>query len=162
MPFIRNLWAGALAGLTGSTVMHGFRLAWELRAARDNRDTIFGFDRETDINAARLIYRCFSNAFLPDREAARLGIAMHYGFGCILGIVYVPMRCPNGGLFGALVWILTDEIPITVLNLSDPWRKSPASHASALVAHLLFGITVQEAIRGLHSLKKNHLEQKYG
>ncbi len=54
MTSLRKICLGAVAGLAGSAVMHGFRLGWE-RVAVNDRDTIFGFDREADVNSARLI-----------------------------------------------------------------------------------------------------------
>lgn len=48
----------------------------------------------------------------------------------------------RGAVFGALLWLCADEIPISFSGVSNPFKKSAVSHGSALAAHLLFGITV--------------------
>jgi hypothetical protein len=49
---------------------------------------------------------------------------------------------------GALLWIGADELPISLTGISDPFRRSIASHASALIAHVVFAVTVDQMVRG--------------
>lgn len=133
--------------------MHGFRLFWETATSRDNRETIFGFDHEADVNAARLVFRLFSTTNLTEHQAGQLGIVMHYALGAMLGIIYKPTWHPadSGALFGALLWLCADEIPISVCGISDPFKKSAASHASALAAHLAFGCATAQVVHVMRS-----------
>jgi hypothetical protein len=148
MSLLRNIGIGMSAGLAGAAAMHGFRLAWEAVLSRDNRHTIFGFDHEADVNAARIVYELFSKERLPDQPAGRIGLAMHYLFGAGLGILYqVTWRTAGSdAAFGMLLWLCADEIPISLSGISDSFAKSAASHASALAAHVIFaGVTGRTA-----------------
>lgn len=147
----RNIWIGITAGLVGSAAMHGFRLVWESAVAHNSRHTIFGFDREADENGARLAYGFFSDDVLMEPVARRLGIAMHYGLGATFGIFYALSRARglSGGALGVLLWLGADEIPISLLAISNPFAKSIASHVGALASHLLFGIAVTRTLRAL-------------
>ena len=154
--FMRLLWntgLGMAAGLAGSAAMHGFRVLWEMAVGSDSRHTIFGFDGESDINAARLASRFVTRSNIEQRQAGQIGIAMHYAFGAALGIVYTLAWRPawSGSLFGTLLWVCADEIPISASRISDPFAKSAASHASALAAHLIFGSVTAEVVRALRS-----------
>src|SRR6516162_2137479 len=72
----RNLYYGAIAGLTGSALMHAFRIWWERYTRHRSRDAIFGFDREADVCSAWMLL-----AWVPDtiseETAARVGLALH-------------------------------------------------------------------------------------
>ncbi len=133
--------------------MHGFRILWEAAIGKDGRHTIFGFDPESDINAARYASRLLTRSTLDDRQSGQVGIAMHYAFGAALGIVYTlaSRQKDSGGLFGSFLWLCADEIPISASGISDPFKKSAASHASALAAHLIFGSVTAGVVRALQS-----------
>jgi hypothetical protein len=149
MPLVRNVCVGMAGGIAGSAAMHSFRIFWETAISRDTRDTIFGFNHEADVIAARLVFRLFSNRTLTEHQAGQLGIAMHYWLGATLGIVYKLACCSagSGALFGALLWLYADEMPISLSGISDPFKKSAASHASALAAHLVFGCVTAQAVQ---------------
>jgi hypothetical protein len=163
---LRNIWIGITAGLAGSAAMHGFRLVWEAAVAHNSRHTIFGLDREADVNGARRAHGFFSDDVLPEALAGRLGIAMHYGLGATFGVFYALSRARrlSGATLGALLWLGADEIPISVCAISDPFAKSISSHAGALVSHLLFGITVTRTLRAVKPIgcASRYLETKYG
>lgn len=133
--------------------MHGFRLLWETVITRNPHNTIFGFDHEADVNAARLISRLSSTANLTEDQARQLGVFMHYALGATLGIVYKLTWHPHdsGAVFGVLLWLCADEIPMGVSGISDPFKKSTASHAGALAAHLVFGCVTAKAVRAMQS-----------
>jgi hypothetical protein len=146
---------GLLAGLVGSAAMHMFRLGWEAVIVRDPRKGIFGFDNEADVNSIYLIYRCISLERPPELRAARTGLALHYVYGASLGALYALTKPrvrwlarSSGVAPGALLWIGADELPISLTRISNPFRRSIASHASALVAHVVFAVTVDQMVRG--------------
>lgn len=133
--------------------MHGFRLLWECAILHDSRHTIFGFDHKADVNAARLTYRVLWDESLPEEKAGRMGMGLHYAFGAMLGMLY--QACDGGGnhgaIFGALLWLCADEIPISASGIFNPFAKSAASHASALAAHVVFGFVTAKTLRVLQS-----------
>lgn len=148
-----NLLYGAVAGLTGSALMHAFRICWELATRHHSRHAIFGFDCEADVRSARLLL-----AWTPDNiseeTAARVGLALHYVYGTALGCLYASVRNPKGwfskmsGLpVGTALWLCADEIPIAVSGVSNPFRKSSFSHGGALAANVLFAVALEDVIR---------------
>lgn len=151
MPSFHNVLIGAAAGVAGSAGMHAFRVIWEAAVSHNSRHAIFGFDREADVNGARLAYRIFSGGRLSEPAARHLGIAMHYGLGATFGLLYALSGAPaiSGAALGALLWLFADEIPISASGISDPFAKSPRSHAAALASHLLFGLVVTQTVRAL-------------
>jgi len=86
------------------------------------------------------------------------GSMVHYGFGTMMGAVYggaaevMPRTSMAWGLpFGAALWLGGDEIAVPLAGLSSAPGDYPAStHASALAAHLVYGLTadvVRRAVR---------------
>lgn len=145
----RNLCIGAVAGLTGSAAMHLFRLWWESVIGNRNKQGIYGFDHEADVNASRLLARLLGESNLSEQEAAQLGLALHYALGTVFGSIYagnirgqIWLRKGNVAVLGAALWVCADEVPISIAGISNPFRKNIPAHASALAAHLLFGFTV--------------------
>jgi hypothetical protein len=156
MTLISKFGRGALAGFAGALAMHGFRLAWEAATRRQPEYGIFGFDEEADVNSSRLLCRILLRKPISRSAARKTGIALHYLYGAMIGGCYVVLasrrpqiRSGSGTVFGALLWVVGDEIPITFAGLSDPRSKTPASHAAAFSAHLLFGALV-DRITELH------------
>jgi hypothetical protein len=132
----------------GAAAMHGFRLVWERAVSRHDRHTLFGFDREADIKAARLAGRIVKRT-LTEEEAERAGMALHYGLGAVLGLAYSLARRRRWPAlqFSVLLWLCVDEAPISLSGVCDPSKKSAASHAGALAAHLIFGFVVSRICR---------------
>jgi uncharacterized membrane protein YagU involved in acid resistance len=154
MPILNALSRGLLAGLVGSAAMHIFRLGWEAVTNCDPRKGIFGFDREADVNSVYVIYRYISRERPPELRAGRTGLGLHYVYGASLGALYAFTKPHvrwiarwSGVASGALLWIGADEVPISLTGISDPFRRSIASHASALAAHVVFAVTVDQIVR---------------
>ena len=87
----------------------------------------------------------------PEDEAEKLGLFLHYLYGGAVGLFYgtfatrsYRLRNRHGTSFGAALWLLGDEIPVSLSGVSDPFKKNYSSHAAALTAHLLFGIVVEQ------------------
>lgn len=153
MHLLGKLCQGMLAGLAGSAAMYGFRLWWEVATKHQEQHAIFGFDHEADVNGARFLAHPLRGA-LPEAQAARLGIGLHYAYGAMLGSLYAPARDRsarfgrvNSVPFGVVLWLCADEIPVALSGISNPFRKSAASHAGALLAHVVFATTVENALR---------------
>src|SRR3954466_3611010 len=84
-----------------------------------------------------------------EKEAA--GAVVHYAFGATSGGVYgvaaeVASEVSVGlGLpFGAVVWLAADELTVPLLGLAaKPSEYSLSTHAYALAAHLVYGLTTE-------------------
>ncbi|MGH2385124.1 MAG: DUF1440 domain-containing protein [Candidatus Limnocylindria bacterium] len=101
-----------------------------------------------------------SVANLVDLLAARLRIRLdeasrnsamtlaHYALGAVPGALYAVTRdrvpfvgVARGGVYGALLWAVNDEIVNTQLGLAGPWSAYPTlTHIRGLIGHLVLGI----------------------
>jgi hypothetical protein len=137
---------GAVAGLVGAYAMQQFRTAWNRDYAASARDAVYGLDEEADLNSANVLTSFFIGRTLPKKDALRLALLLHYGYGAFAGAGYavsaakwLRIKTGYGTLFATGVWLLGDELPISLSGLSNPFARSIRSHASAFAAHLLFG-----------------------
>ncbi len=94
---------------------------------------------------------------LEQAEAA--GQIVHYTFGGTMGALYgaaaeiEPNVTMGAGIpYGAAVWLGADEIALPVLKLAEGPTRVPLSlHASALVAHFIYGFCTEMARRALRA-----------
>ena len=85
----------------------------------------------------------------------QLGRLAHYGFSAGAGLAYtlavpgVPaLRLGRGLAYGALVWVIADELITPALRLSKgPRRLSAAVLAYGLAAHLVYGVSLDTSAR---------------
>jgi hypothetical protein len=82
------------------------------------------------------------------------GPAVHYAFGSTMGALYgiaaelTPRSSAAWGLpFGAALWFGADEVAIPALGLSGESQPKISTHASALAAHLVYGLTTDSVRR---------------
>ena len=94
----------------------------------------------------------------PDEERKqKLGQAVHWGYGVLVGGVYGALRSdaetPDlaAGLgYGTALWVIGDEIMVPLLGLSEgPTAHSIPEHATALAAHLAYGAATATATQAL-------------
>jgi uncharacterized membrane protein YagU involved in acid resistance len=87
----------------------------------------------------------------PNRDVQpSIGSATHYAFSAAVGAAYVlairraPVRRRGRGLlYGALVWSVADETAMPALGVSrGPRALDPRVHVYALLAHLVYGATL--------------------
>src|SRR5690606_35934742 len=112
------------------------------RAARDENTT------ET---AARRIWEGLTHRPLGPRQKAAGGYLLHFAFGASWGAALALLRrrptIPEGLAFGALVWMVSDNVLLRLLRLGDwPNRYPPGVHARALLAHLVWGAGTAAAL----------------
>jgi putative membrane protein len=160
----RSVWKGAAAGLVGglvaSWVMNEFQTglskAAEAGAARnaDSGDRTEssppqGESEDATMKAAEAISETLADRRLTKEQKKTAGPIVHYTFGSSVGAVYgalaevtAPMPTWWGLPFGAAVWVGADEVAVPAFGLSKSPLEYPAStHASALAAHLVYGVT---------------------
>lgn len=141
---------GALAGLAGAAAMKGALYLWHSGTKNEERHGAFGLDDQADVDSAKMLAQMLGQEE-PSREVAKaIGLAMHYGYGAGAGALYAllaeqypAVRLGRGTAFGGLMWLIGDELAVTLSKLSDPHSKSFASHGAALGTHLLFGLVVE-------------------
>lgn len=104
-----------------------------------------------ETTARRLVEGLAQRGPLDERQKARLGELVHYGFGAGWGGLYGLVRAsyprawsPRGMAGFALgVWLLGDNLLLPAMRLAAwPHRYPPKVHAHALGAHLAYGAGV--------------------
>jgi hypothetical protein len=150
--------ASAFGGLAGAFAMRQLVRQWDRANAYHPRHGAFGLDEEADIRSMRLLAAALSKPAPSDRQALRMATAFHYGYGVAGGLAYAVaserigwLRNGRGLGFGLLVWIVGDELPITLAGISCPLKKSTGSHAVALLAHMIYAVMIDSSIRCVSS-----------
>jgi putative membrane protein len=107
-------------------------------------------ENSTEKVAAIISTKVFDHSLSkPEKKIAGQGV--HYAFGTLTGGVYgveselMPVATTGAGMpFGASVWLLMDEVALPVMGLSKSPTEYPlATHAYALSAHLVYGLTTE-------------------
>lgn len=168
---------GALGGLAGLLAMRlVFEAAAALRSGRgdgaesegpvESRDAlddiaVAGIESREDESATAALGRLVHEAVLgdePDEERkARLGQAVHWGYGVLMGGVYGAIR-PRAELpdlaaglgYGTALWALGDELMVPLFGLSEgPTAHHWTTHAAGFGAHLAYGAATATATQAL-------------
>lgn len=146
---------GALGGALGGLAMKA--------VVRFVDPASFGLSAATDAKTAHEVWHRMGWPPITDKQAEGIGAAMHYAFGVGAGAVYAasekrfPLLAAGGGTwFGALLWLVGDEVAVSAAGLEDPRRAPMFSHASALGAHILYGLAVSLVLREPGSRERHH------
>ena len=164
-PEHRAILAGVLGGLAGTLAMNYAQRLWTRaadgrapRSAGGKHDARDWQEREEGRNAnelaAQAIAKTVGRRRLTDDQLTVAAPLVHFSFGAALGALYgASIRddrqdlLKRGAPFGALVWLLADEIAMPLLHLSRPTtERSLEKHAQTFASHIVFG-TVAELIR---------------
>lgn len=171
----RAVWKGAVAGVLGglaaSWVMNQFQAglskASEAIARRNGGDTESRQQSEASpdgedatMKAAEVISETLFDRRLTRREKETAGPVVHYAFGSavagLFGVVaeLAPRTATAWGLpFGSAVWLGFDEIGVPLAGFSkSPFEYPMSTHASALAAHLVYGLTTDLVRRGVRAV----------
>jgi putative membrane protein len=152
----QNVAKGALAGLIGGVVgaltMELFQAG--LKKASGQRKA--GGEPAT-VTVAQNVSEATRDKGLAEKEKSPAGEMVHYAFGASAGAVYgvaveaLPKASAGwGALFGAALWLLADEIGVAAAGLGKYPDEAPVSEqASALAAHLVYGLTTDAVRRGV-------------
>lgn len=137
----KQLFYGAVAGALGGMAMKA--------VVRFIDQNSFGLSAKTDARTTHEIWRLLNWGRIDDKQAERIGAALHYGFSIGSGALYATaaqrlpaMRCARGAAFGAALWLLGDEIAVSASGLENPFEAPVASHLSALGAHIAYGMLI--------------------
>jgi uncharacterized membrane protein YagU involved in acid resistance len=162
----KGVLAGLIAGAVGSWVMNGFQAALgKLQSAAQHAGQSEAGSSQGDaeeqepanIKAAAAISKTVFRHELKSEQKSTAGSVVHYSFGAVVGagygllVEYWPtLSSADGLLFGSLVWAAADETVVPLAGLSKPPQKYPVTtHASALAAHCVYGVTTEFVRRAL-------------
>lgn len=161
---MKGVLAGAIGGFIASWAMnhvHGLAESAAKFAASNGEDRSRSRDSSENepsndegqepatVATAMAVSRRVFRVELTDEQKRAAGPMVHYGYGTAMGALYgglcemVPSAGTAAGIpFGALLWLVGDEIAVPLLGLSSPPTKAPPSgHADALAAHAVYGLT---------------------
>ena len=169
---VNGLLRGVLGGVAGLVAMRLFFEAMEAlpltsedsedAANASSEDSIESTDALDDIavggmksrdeepataTMGRLAHEAVTGREPEEDRKAKLGQAVHWGYGILMGGAYGATRTHSdgpdlvGGLgFGTALWALGDELAVPLLGLAEgPTAHGWSDHASALGAHLAYG-----------------------
>ena len=177
-----NLWkgisAGLVSGLVASWVMNRFQSTWTMategfekphgaqsmqpsigeRNAEPHHENKENLDDAT-VRTAKLISEKVLGQELKERDKRIAGAAVHYAFGIAMGgfygavAEYVPkVADPYGLSFGALFWLVADEIAVPMAGLSKgPTAYRLSTHVYSFASHLVYGLTAELTRRTLRA-----------
>lgn len=176
-----NIWKGMVAGLAGGLIaswtMNQFQAALTKLAGNgekphgaqsmqpsqgssgDHSEDMQEQDDAT-VETAKVISKKVFGHELQESEKKPAGAAVHYAFGTVTGGLYgalaevSPQMTTAAGLpFGAVFWLLADEISVPALGLSKGPTEYPVStHAYALASHLVYGVTAEFSRRAVRQV----------
>jgi hypothetical protein len=179
----KGLAAGLVGGLAASWVMNQFQMIWsresegvekghgaqslkpsggheavkEIRRAPQSNSE--AQEDATEKIASAVSENIFHRQLEKDEKEAA-GTIVHYAYGTAMGGLYgvaaelVPAIGAGVGLpFGAVFWLVADEMIVPLLGLAgDPEEYPPSTHAYALCSHLVYGLTAEAVRRTLRKI----------
>jgi len=97
---------------------------------------------------------------LKESEKQPAGAAVHYAFGTLTGGLYgamaevTPQVTAGVGLpFGAIFWLVADEVAVPLLGLAKAPTQYPVStHVYALASHFVYGVTAELSRRAVRQV----------
>jgi hypothetical protein len=161
--------AGSLAGLAGGVaglVAMRYVMKTASRFVPESKERGFGSAPRHDVSVigrhhhegeastaaiGRMAYTRVTGREPDDDTKARLSNGVHWLYGLAMAALYgalrgarpAPMRrdLATGAAFGALLWMLGDEVMVPLLGLAEGPRATPLQgHAQALAGHLGYGL----------------------
>jgi putative membrane protein len=154
--------SGVIGGLAASFAMSQFQAGLaKLPKSEEASSAQQDAGDDATVKAAGAVSKSAFGHELTKKEKAAAGPAVHYGFGALMGAIYgllaeaVPAVATGWGMpFGTALWLAADELAVPALGLSKSPTEYPAStHASALAAHLVYGLSVDLVRRGFRTAR---------
>lgn len=177
----KGLVAGLAAGLVASWTMNQFQAAWTRIAEGfekshgaqsmqpsegPNPNEALGQSKaekeqqnDATVETAKVISKAFGHE-LKESEKQTAGAAVHYAFGAVTGGLYgamaevTPQVTAGVGLpFGAVFWLVADEVAVPLLGLAKGPTQYPVStHVYALTSHFVYGVTAELSRRAVRQV----------
>ena len=110
--------------------------------------------------AGRMAYEAATGEAPDDAVKERLSYGVHWGYGLAMGGLYGLVRGRRDGAdaaaglaFGAALWLVGDEMLVSLLGLAEgPTAYPPEQHAHRLAAHAVYGLAAAATTQALHGL----------
>ncbi len=156
---LKGVLAGLAGGLAAAGVMNLAQRGMGAIASEKGHGAQSAQPDEDQEDAAMKTAEAVSETVTGDkltREQKHVGgVLVHYAFGAAMGALYGALAevapkatLGRGAPFGAGVWVGADEVALPALGLSKGPMDYPAStHAQALTAHLVYGLTMDACYR---------------
>ena len=112
---------------------------------------------DATVETAKVISKNVFGHELTESEKKPAGAAVHYAFGTATGGLYgamaevAPQVTAGAGIpFGAVFWVVADEVTVPALGLAKAPTAYPVStHVYALASHLVYGLTAELSRRAV-------------
>ena len=156
---LKGMIAGAVGGLAASWVMNQFQaVITNLQQSQSDQGESkpqSSSGEDATVKTASAISENVAGHHLTEDEKKAAGALVHYAFGTAMGALYGVAAELNsksatgwGIPFGTAVWLGADEVAVPALGLSGAPADAPIStHASALAAHVVYGLTTETVRR---------------
>jgi putative membrane protein len=147
---VKGFLAGVIGGLVGAWVMNKFQ-----ERSQANMPGAEGGEENATTKAAGAVSQAVLHRPLTKAEKPKAAVATHYATGAVAGALYgaaaeiLPVVKAGMGIpFGAIVWLIADEVAVPSLGLAKSPTEYPLdTHADALAAHMVYGIATDVARR---------------
>lgn len=115
---------------------------------------------DATVETAKAISKGVFGHELKESEKQPAGAAVHYAFGTLTGGLYgamaevTPQVTAGVGLpFGAVFWLVADEVAVPLLGLAKAPTQYPVStHVYALASHVVYGVTAELSRRAVRQV----------
>ena len=140
-------------GPNPNEVPHSSQASGQSEAEKEQQD-------DATVETAKVISRNLLGHELQESEKKAAGAAVHYAFGAATGGLYgamaevTPQVTAAAGLpFGAVFWVVADEVAVPVLGLAKGPTEYPVStHVYSLASHLVYGVTAELSRRAVRQV----------
>jgi uncharacterized membrane protein YagU involved in acid resistance len=147
----KGILAGAVAGLVGAWVMSRFQERTQASIPGGEETN----EESATVKAGNAVAQAVLDRPLTGSEKPAAAEAAHYGMGALSGAIYggaveiLPVvKAGLGVPFGAVLWVIGDEMLVPYLGLAKPPTEYPFdTHADALAAHMVYGVATEVARR---------------
>ncbi len=168
---LEGITSGAIAGLVASWTMNQFQAQWSkaahalearlhpaAQAESDAPEQSSQQDSEdATMRTAEWISEGVLHRPLSKIQRKKLGPVVHYGTGTLMGAAYGALSeflpqatAADGALFGTAVFAGLDELGLWAVGLAGSPAEYPIStHAQALAAHCVYGVTTETVRKAL-------------
>jgi putative membrane protein len=171
---MKGMLAGMVGGLVASWTMNQFQSAWtkiaegfegshgaqSMQPADGSNPQDKPDQEDATVQVAEVVAENVFDHQLLESEKKPAGMVVHYAFGTATGALYgalaevAPQVTTGAGLpFGAVFWLVADEVTVPLLGLSKGPTAYPVStHAYALASHFVYGLTAEVSRRALRQI----------
>jgi uncharacterized membrane protein YagU involved in acid resistance len=157
---LTDVLGGLACGLIGSWVMSKAqaKVISRVGSARTKEREDAAASEPATVKAVKAITEPLGVS-LDEDQLSKGGWIVHYAYGAAWGGLYAALsqrlkRAPLlfGAAFGALLWLVSDEVLVPAFGLAKkPTAYPPSVHLKSLATHVVYGAATAEAQRFLRA-----------